>query len=190
MEDQEPFFLPPRYTIPSVEDVFRDNPVIRTSLVPQTTSSAFRVFNSVWVVILVVSAGFTNETLMPEIKETLRNSSLAKHLLLLLILYFTVDLGLQGEQNVGKSPLRKLATAAAILLLFVGFNQLNAKVAWVVIFLFLVAYALNQAAEHYSADDRLQERGEMLHLLGEWVVVALVVLIVIGAIFARASSSS
>lgn len=118
------------------------------------------IMNGVLLLILAISGNFIAETLGCRAQKLLSENMLAKHAVILFIIYFS--LGFTSENN--PNPLILLRNSLSIWVLFILFTKMSLKFNIFVFSLVVLYHFINTYIDYYSSKDKKKYKKEIENL--------------------------
>ena len=136
------------------------------------------IIKGIFLLLLAVSGGFISETFGCKTQEMLTNNMFAKHFVIILILYFTINFT-NNDESIHPSYMIRMVLF--IYILFLLFTKMNIQFTIVVFCLLTVAYINSTFIDYYTKNtpddknkiDSLQKNQEIIYIL-------IIILIIIG----------
>lgn len=122
-----------------------------------TVEKADNIMNGVLLLILAISGNFIAETLGCQSQNLLRNNMIAKHIMILFIIYFS--LGFASESN--PNPLILLRNSVSIWVLFLLFTKMSLHFNIFVFGLVVLYHFINTYINYYSSLDKKKYKKEI-----------------------------
>jgi hypothetical protein len=115
-----------------------------------TVEKANNIMNGVLLLILAISGNFIAETLGCKTRKLLSENMVAKHVVILFIIYFS--LGFASESN--PNPMILLGNSISIWVLFVLFTRMSLQFNILVFGLVVLYHFINTYINYYSSKDK------------------------------------
>ena len=122
-----------------------------------TVEKANNIMNGVLLLILAISGNFIAETLGCKTQKLLTENMLAKHVVILFIIYFS--LGFASESN--PNPMILLRNSVSIWVLFLLFTKMSLKFNIFVFALVVLYHFINTYINYYSNKDKKKYKKEI-----------------------------
>jgi|UniRef100_A0A6C0CYK4 hypothetical protein len=122
-----------------------------------TVEKADNIMNGVLLLILAISGNFIAETLGCKTQKLLTENMLAKHVVILFIIY--VSLGFASESN--PNPMILLRNSVSIWVLFLLFTKMSLKFNIFVFALVVLYHFINTYINYYSNKDKKKYKKEI-----------------------------
>lgn len=116
--------------------------------------STSKLIDGVYLLILAVMGNFVAETLGCKTQKLLANNMFAKHIIILIVIYFAIDF---NDSGAPQSPGIRAKYAFIIWMLFVLFTKMNLYVTGIAFTILTSIYILNEYVKYYekiSKDDK------------------------------------
>ena len=136
------------------------------------------IIKGVFLLLLAVAGNFIPETLGCKTQDLLNNSMLAKHIILVVILYFTINF--QSSSNL--NPGIVAAQALGIYILFILFTKMNLQFTLAVFSLLILTLFINDYISYYQKTDPKNEVIKKLQSVRNFISILMICLILIGFI--------
>jgi hypothetical protein len=104
----------------------------------------------IFLLILAVAGNFVAETLGCKTQKLLSENMLAKHFVIILILYFAIDFT-SGQSN---TPLDTLKLTLIIYVLFILFTKMSIEFTVIVFLMLALTYVINSYINYYKENDK------------------------------------
>ena len=122
-----------------------------------TVEKADNIMNGVLLLILAISGNFIAETLGCKTQKLLTENMLAKHVVILFIIYFS--LGFASESN--PNPMILLRNSVSIWVLFLLFTKMSLNFNIFVFGLVVLYHFINSYINYYSSLDKKKYKKEI-----------------------------
>ena len=132
------------------------------------------VFNSIIILIVLISAGFVDEIAGCSLTKLTRHMYI-KHIIVYFIIYITIDL--QVDDKI--SPLENIKNSFKIWILYILFTKLDKRFTLVVIALLICDYIINSYKKYYYLN-KDNDNGDKYNLYLEYLQHLIMGLLFIG----------
>ena len=136
------------------------------------------IIKGVFLLLLAVAGNFIPETLGCKTQDLLNNSMVAKHVILVVILYFTINFQNSSDSN----PSIVAAQALGIYLLFILFTKMSLQFTIAVFGLLIVTLVTTNYISYYKKQDPKNDIINKLETMRNFISILMVCLILIGFI--------
>lgn len=142
-----------------------------------TVEKANNIMNGVLLLILAISGNFIAETLGCKTRKLLSENMVAKHVVILFIIYFS--LGFASESNL--NPMILLGNSISIWVLFVLFTRMSLQFNIWVFGLVVLYHFINTYINYYSSKDKkkykniIENYSKILNYLKYLIIGSLIV---------------
>lgn len=136
------------------------------------------MIKEIFLLILAVSGNFVKETLSCKTQKLLNENMLAKHLIVFLIIYFS--LGFTSEKP--SHPVELATNSLIIWVLFLLITKMSLEFTILVFVLLSVRYILTDYIEYYKSENEEKNKDliENVNLLGEYISSLIIGLVILG----------
>lgn len=143
-----------------------------------TNQNISGIIKGVFLLILAVSGNFVAETLGCKTQKLLGESMLAKHFIILLVVYFA--LGFTSDGNPHPGDLAK--NSLIIWIMFVLFTKMSLPFTIVAFIILTVIYVLNSFNEYYKNEGEEKHRQEIesISMINRNTYILLLLTILVG----------
>lgn len=151
------------------------------TLLKNLSSNGNLIITSIFLLILVQSGGYIAELFTCKLQKLLTVSMLAKHLVLLMVIYSAVML---TDMNYEISPKMHAIYSVVIYLIFLLFIKMTIKLTLLTIVILLLIFIINHYIEYYKKIDSKKHKKtiENLENIQNNLMIFVVILIVVGFI--------
>lgn len=141
-----------------------------------------QILTGIFLLFLAVSGNFIGETFSCNLQRLLKSNMIAKHVLLLIILYFSINFSGKKDDEYFSHPLHTLNSTFMIYLLFLLFTKMDIYFTIFVVILLTILYILHDYivyCEHHKKDKKYIDN---LTLFSNILIVFLILVILLGFI--------
>ena len=136
------------------------------------------IIKGVFLLLLAVAGNFIPETLGCKTQDLLNNSMFAKQLILVIILYFTINFQSSSDVNPGIVAIQALG----IYILFILFTKMNLQFTLAVFSLLIITLFITNYISYYKKQDPENDIINKLETMRNFISILMVCLILIGFI--------
>ncbi len=129
-----------------------------------------------------VVGDFVAETLGCRARRFLTTNILAKHILILFVLYLTITFSLQFDEGKTENPLHVLIFTLSCYIIFILFTKMNMIFTGVVSILFIITFFIYNYIEYYKKKDPSNPKLPILKYVRNILNIVMVGLILVGFI--------
>jgi len=132
----------------------------------------------IFLLLLAIAGGFISQTLGCKTQKMLTNNMFAKHFIIILILYFTINFTNNDESM---HPFYMIRMVLIIYILFLLFTKMNIQFTIVVFCLLTVAYVNSTFIDYYTKNTpEDKNKIESLQKNQQIIYILIIILIIIG----------
>ena len=142
-----------------------------------------KILTGIFLLFLAASGNFIGETFTCKLRELLSTNMVAKHILIIIILYFSINF---SNKEDTEHPIENLYTTLKIYLLFILFSKMNIYFTIFILLLLAIVYALEKYVTYirYNKKDN-KDKGEEklienLILLSDSLIIFIILCILLG----------
>ena len=138
------------------------------------------LMKGLFLLILAISANFVGNLLGCKTQKLLTENILAKHIVLLFLIYFTVDL--TSEEVI--HPLENFKYTLLLWIFYILFTRMNMVFTMIIFILLLTMYVLNNYKDYLLSlnDDKNKEMIEMIDQIFKILPMVILIILLIGFI--------
>ena len=129
-----------------------------------------------------VVGDFVAETLGCRARRVLTTNILAKHILILFVLYVTITFSLQFDEGKTKNPFHVLIFTLSIYIIYILFTKMNMVFTGVVSILFIITFFIYNYIEYYKKKDPSNPKLPILKYVRNVLNIVMIGLILVGFI--------
>ena len=129
-----------------------------------------------------VVGDFVAETLGCRARRILTTNKLAKHILILFVLYVTITFSLQFDEGKTENPSHVLIFTLSIYIIFILFTKMNMIFTGVVSILFIITFFIYNYIEYYKKKDPSNHKLPILKYVRNVLNIVMIGLILVGFI--------
>ena len=134
------------------------------------------LIKGIFLLIMAVSGNFVAETLGCKTQKLLSENMIAKHIVIILIVYFAIDFT-SGES---KPPSEIIILSGTIYLLFILFTKMDITFTIIVFSLLAITYVITNYINYYKENDETNIDIIRLEKIRNYLYVFIIGLIIIG----------
>lgn len=133
-----------------------------------------------FLLLLTISGNFIAETLGCSTRKFLTESQIAKQIILLFLIYFSINL---NSKNDKENPFNKIKSAFFVWIFFIIFEKMNIYFTGLVFLILTIIYILNNYKKHYQEVKKDDEKTiKNLNKYIEKLEILMILLVIIGFI--------
>jgi len=130
------------------------------------------LIKGIFLLVLAVCGNFVAETLGCKTQKLLTENMWAKQVVILMIIYFSINLTGDGETN----PSINLAKALLVWTAFLIFNKMSLPFTVIVFLLLMVVYVMDTYIEYYKKQEEDTEKLENAQTFTYYLIIGLTIL--------------
>ena len=133
-----------------------------------------------FLLLLTISGNFIAETLGCSTRKFLTENQIAKQIILLFLIYFSINL---NSKNDKENPLDKIKSSFLVWIFFIIFEKMNIYFTGLVFLILTIIYVLNNYKKHYQEIKKNDEKTiKNLNKYIEKLEIIMVIFLIIGFI--------
>ena len=143
-----------------------------------------QILTGIFLLFLAASGNFIGETFTCKFRELLSTNMVAKHILIIIILYFSINF---SNKEDAEHPIKNLYTTLKIYLLFILFSKMNIYFTIFTLLLLAIVYALDKYITYIrynkknnNKDEKNEKLIENLILLSDSLIIFIILCILLG----------
>ena len=136
------------------------------------------LIKGIFLLIMAVSGNFAAETLGCKTQKLLSENMIAKHIVIILIVYFAIDFT-SGESN---TPSEVMILSGTIYLLFILFTKMDITFTIIVFSLLIITYVITNYINYYKENNEMNIDIIRLEKIRNYLYAFIIILILIGFI--------
>ena len=137
---------------------------------------ADEVIKGIFLLLMSLSGNFVAETLGCKTQKLLSENMMAKHFVIILMLYFAVNF---TSDNPG-TPLETFKLSLIIYVLFILFTKMSLEFTILIFILLAIVYVFGSYIDYYKKNDKDTQLINRLEYVRRIIYIVMTVLIIIG----------
>ena len=140
------------------------------------------IVNGIFLFMIVVLGNFVVSTVNCDLQRLLTNNIYIKNIVIIVILYFAIDLRENSGNGSIYHPIETLLISLSIWFIYLLFTRINITLALIVFVLLLSTYVVDRYLKYYIGNNYDKKSIKNLIKLRKYLFVTIIILILIGNI--------
>ena len=141
-----------------------------------------QTLTGIFLLFLAISGNFIGETFSCNLQRLLKTNMIAKHALLIIILYFSINFSGRKDSDYFKHPLHTLKSTFIIYSIFLLFTKMNIYFTIYSVFLLSILYILHDYIDYCKHHKKDKKYIGKLSKLSDIIIIKLLLIILVGFI--------